>query len=378
MTVPSSLEERFLENMRGLELGAPPVRLLVAVSGGLDSVTLLYLLRFCARELPLEISVAHLDHAMRPDSASDARWVRGLCEAWVLPLVSSRLERRPAGETGARAARYRFLRQAALDEAARFVVTGHHADDQAETVLFRAVRGTGLGGLAGMPPISDAGVLRPLLPFWREELLRFARERRLAWREDSTNASADAARNVIRLEILPRLESEVAPAARRNLLRLAQLAGEAESALQREAARAEAEIVRDDAGWAILARRRLRAYDSTIGTRIVRNLLRRFGVVLGRTGTRRALQFIMRAPSGRVLALPDGVRIELELEAARVGRPVPRLEDEPLAIERLAPGEQMQAPVRIGGRAYLARVRVARCNGESETAEPGLHGLVPL
>ena len=339
------------------------------MSGGRDSVSLLYLLRFRARSLPLDLTVAHLDHAMRPQSAADALWVRGLCRAWGVPLVSERLAKPPRGETEAREARYAFLRRAADGTGARFIVTGHHADDQAETVLFRALRGTGLAGLAGMAALSPAGVLRPLLPFWREEIEEFARERGLRWREDHTNRETGAARNRIRLELFPLIEREVAPGARRSLVALARLAREAEDALQRETRRAMAELHREEGGWAILARVRLRDYDSPIGTRIVRNVLRHFGVVLGRTGTRRALQFIIQAPSGRVMELPAGVRVELEFDLARIGRPSPPSPDEPLAIETLGPGDRIEKPLRIGGRLHRARVAVGPWTGPSATPD---------
>src|SRR5690606_16771359 len=119
----------------------------------------------------------------RDGSAGDALWARGLCAAWEVPLDVERLASTPRGEAEARAARYEFLRRVAEARGADLVATAHHADDQAETVLFRAVRGTGLKGLAGIAPLGN-GLVRPLLPLWRRDIERYARERGLAWRTD--------------------------------------------------------------------------------------------------------------------------------------------------------------------------------------------------
>lgn len=374
--MPESLPTRFLDNLRALGVGGEPARLLVAVSGGRDSMTLLHLLRFHARELPLALTVAHLDHAMREESADDARWLRGVCAAWELPMVEARLSRPARGETEARSARYAFLRRAAREAKATFVVTAHHADDQAETVLFRVLRGTGLAGLAGIPGRSRSGLLRPLLPFWREEIDAYAAAARLGWREDATNRSPGAARNRIRLELLPLVEREVAPGARRNLVALAGLAAEAEAAIEREVARAMAEAVREEGEETVLARGKVREYDSAIASRIVRNSLRRFGVVPGRTGTRRALQFISQAPSGRELELPEGVRIRVEFDAARLARASAPAEDLPLVIDTL--GGRLEGRVRVGGREYGVTAGVGSGPGEPGGEPGGWRVALPL
>ena len=349
-----SLEERFLEHLRELGLGDEPAHLLVAVSGGCDSVVLLHLFRFAARSVPLSLTAAHLDHCMRPSSEADARWVAGLCAAWGIPLVEGRLETPPRSEDEARTARYSFLAGAARQAGARYVATGHHADDQAETVLFRVLRGTGLSGLAGMPPISSRGILRPLLPFWRDELREFALSRDLRWREDPTNSSLDPARNRLRNEILPAIERSIAPGARRSLVSLADLAAEGEAALERETARASDALLSEEGTHTLLARASLRDYDSTIASRVLRNALRRFGLVLDRTGTRTALQFITHSTSGRVMQLPGGVSIRLEFDTARISAAGATPDDEPLV---LGSPEDPGGVTRIGGRSYRVSAR---------------------
>jgi tRNA(Ile)-lysidine synthase len=371
-----SLEARFAAHFRSLRLErAGP--LVVAVSGGCDSVTLLFLLRFCLREPHLRLVVAHLDHAMRPGSEGDARWVAGLCAAWQLPLVRHRLPHPPRGEAEARVERYAFLRRAAADQGARYILTAHHADDQAETVLYRALRGAGLAGLGGMAAVSDSGVVRPLLPFWREEIERFARARDVRWRSDPTNRSPDVVRNRIRLSLLPWLEREVAPGARRSLVSLAALAREAEATLEREAERAACEVAHEEKGVVVLARPRMRDYDSATGSRILRKLLRRFGVVLSRTGTRTALQFITDAASGRELQLPGGVRIRLEFEVARIAGEGPPPEDVPFQLTLEQAAARVQGSATIGGQCFGVAAGVAPWQ-RTDAPEPAERAALPL
>lgn len=316
MTDPLRLEDAVREHLAALSGEAGPVRLLVALSGGCDSVTLLYLLRFPLRRPGLRLEAAHVDHAMRPASAADAAWVRGLCAAWGVPLHETRLSAAPTSEASAREARYEFLRRRAASLDA-WIATAHHADDQAETVLFRAVRGTGLRGLGGIRARAG-GVVRPLLPFWRDDIQRYARARGLAWRTDETNAIAGPARNRLRHRVLPLIEEEISGAARRNLVSLAGLAREAEAALERIAAGAARDLITWEDGVPSVARDRLHLYDPAIRVRVLRRLLRRYGIVLDRAGTRRALQFITDARSGRQMPLSSALRIEIEFDRARL------------------------------------------------------------
>lgn len=374
---PPTLERRFLDRLRALGVGAEPAHLLVAVSGGCDSVTLLHLLRGAARALPLRLTVAHLDHAMRPESADDARWLAGLCQAWEFPLVSERLPSAPRSEAAARRERYRFLRRVAESTGADHVLTAHHADDQAETVLFRVLRGTGLRGLSGIPARTPSGVLRPLLAFRRAELEEYAIRMALAWRSDASNGELTIARNRLRHRLLPEAE-RVAPGARRSLLRLARLAREAEKALARQAKAAEAAVVREERGELLLARGALRDYDPAIASRVVRSVLRRFGVVPGRAGTRTALQFITDAAGGRELQLPRGVRILIEFDEARVRAGGPEDGgDAPVRLPEPLPRGAREAPLTVGGFAYRVSFRVGEWSGE-EAPAGAMEALVPL
>ena len=220
-------------------------------------------------------------------------------------------------------------------------------------MLFRVLRGTGIAGLAGIPERGEGGLIRPLLPFWRAQLRAYARENGLRWRRDPGNRTLGPARNRIRNDLLPRIEETLAPAARRSLVRLARLARAQEDEWTVLAERAAAECVRWEGAGAALVRDRLAAYDSPVAARVVRGVLRRFGVVPGRAGTRSALQFITSAPSGRVLLLPGGThRVRSDLGLARVEP----LGDAPPADRSLViGGGEGEEAARVGGRELRVR-----------------------
>lgn len=198
-------------------LWSPRARLLVAVSGGADSVALLHALTVLRPKWRLTLRVAHLDHALRDGSVQDAEFVRQLCAAWHIPAAIERRDVQAACEArgwsledGARRVRYQFLLETARRYSASRVVLAHTADDQAETVLMRLLRGTGLMGLGAIPVMrpleDDIQVVRPLLGVWRRQVTAYLRQAHLPHREDETNRDERFVRNRIRHELLPLLE----------------------------------------------------------------------------------------------------------------------------------------------------------------------------
>jgi tRNA(Ile)-lysidine synthase len=188
----------------------------VAVSGGADSVCLLYVLLELAPRWDLHLSVLHLDHGLRgEESRQDAEFVRGLAGRLGLPLClrETSVGQSPDNlEQAAREARLDFFRETIASGGVQRVATGHTRSDQAETVLFRFLRGSGTAGLAGIRPVTSEGIVRPLIEVERSEVRRFLLERGIAWREDSTNESLQFARNRIRRELLPQIAREWNPA----------------------------------------------------------------------------------------------------------------------------------------------------------------------
>lgn len=188
-------------------------RVLVAVSGGADSVALLRVLHVLRHELGIGLYAAHLDHQLRGEAArEDAAFVAGLSEGLGIPCTVDALDVRALAqrekrslEDAAREVRYTFLRRVADQVGARKVAMGHTLDDQAETVLFRLFRGSGRRGLAGIPPQRDGLFVRPLLETSRCQILAYLKEIGQPFRTDASNTDLRFARNRIRHELMPGL-----------------------------------------------------------------------------------------------------------------------------------------------------------------------------
>ncbi|MEI8176561.1 MAG: tRNA lysidine(34) synthetase TilS [Candidatus Omnitrophota bacterium] len=207
-------------------------RVLVGVSGGPDSVALLYLLDALSEEYQLTIMIAHLDHMIRKGaSEKDALFVRRLGEKLRLPVIVDaadipRIARQQklSLETAARNIRYDFFLKAAKECAAHKIALAHTADDQAETVLMRLIRGAGIRGLSGIPPvreISDVAIIRPLIETPKESILRFLKEKRVSFCEDLSNREVRYFRNRVRCQLIPLLEREFNPEIRSVLAKTA-------------------------------------------------------------------------------------------------------------------------------------------------------------
>lgn len=206
--------------------GDRPHPVVVGVSGGADSVCLLHLLAGLAQPWHLALRVAHLDHNVRPDSAADAAFVKGLADELGLPFHSRRLSSEEISEVdnnleaGLRQLRYAFFADVAgtsdcqSDVQRPTIAVAHNADDQAETILMHALRGSGLSGLAGMRPVTHLPnrtspvplrLVRPLLDVPRTHILQYLDDHEIPWREDPSNREMRFARNWLRHQILPEL-----------------------------------------------------------------------------------------------------------------------------------------------------------------------------
>ena len=218
-------------------------RVIVAVSGGADSIALLHLLVEAGFT---NLVIAHFNHHLRGRaSQADAAFVARLAEKLALPLELGggdvrdlAKEEKLSLETVARQARYDFLAAVAKKHHTRSVLVAHHADDQVETCLFQFLRGSGAAGLAGMKPHSQRtldGVAltihRPLLGVPKQQLLDYLKEHKLRYREDASNAVAEASRNKIRLKLLPLIEELLGPSFRAAIVRNARIFSEEEEFL---------------------------------------------------------------------------------------------------------------------------------------------------
>ena len=197
-------------------------RILVGVSGGPDSVTLLHVLNSLKKEYSLNIIIAHLDHKFRgEESAADRKFCEDLAKKYNLEIMWEEIdvpgiakEKGISPEEAARLARYDFFKRAAKEKNIHKIAVGHTRDDQAETVLMRIIRGAGMKGLGGISPVKEMGgnkIIRPLIEVSRKEVEDFIAEEHLRFRKDSSNEKTIFTRNKIRLELIPLLEKDFNP-----------------------------------------------------------------------------------------------------------------------------------------------------------------------
>ena len=189
-----------------MQIALKPASYIVAVSGGVDSVALLDML-VKSNKPAVKLVVAHLDHGMRAESADDAQFVKDLANSYSLEFVTNQAKLgSKASEASARQARYLFLLKAKHDHQAQAIVTAHHHDDLLETAILNLLRGTGRRGLSSLQ--SKPELLRPLLQLSKTELIDYAKQQQLSWREDATNQDQTYLRNHIRHQICPKLSQQ--------------------------------------------------------------------------------------------------------------------------------------------------------------------------
>lgn len=263
--------ERFLREQQLI----PCNGIVIGLSGGADSVCLLFLMHEVASEYAIPLHAVHVHHGIRGNSAdADALFCEKLCERLSIPFHMYRIdvpkEAKEQGigeEEAGRTARYRCFRETAENVGASFVAVAHHRDDNAETVLFRMCRGTGIRGLCGIPKVStpfadsDIRLIRPLLSFGRDEICEELKRRNESYRTDETNNGNDYTRNYIRNEVLPIL-AKVNDGA---TIHIAALADQAEQVMEVIAAETE------------------RAYNMSVsGNKVLREELGRFPEIIRR------------------------------------------------------------------------------------------------
>ena len=301
------LERRVREFISAEGMLTPGEGVVVAVSGGPDSVALLRLLHDLDKsqgrggkgEGASPLHVAHLNHMLRgEESEGDERFVQGLASGLGLGFTTKRVDVRQeaarekcAIEEAARRARYSFFEGLARELGMKVVAVGHTADDNAETVLHRIIRGTGLTGLAGMRPVREISrgsgirLIRPLLSTWRQEVLDYLREKDVSYRIDSSNLQAGYLRNRIRLELLPLL-GEYNPRVKESLVRLAETAGKEYAVLEGEARKIiEAGLTREETSY-ILETTLLKGQASFLQHLVFREVLGQIGLPLKRVASK--------------------------------------------------------------------------------------------
>ncbi len=315
---------------------------MVAVSGGADSVALLDILHGLAEELSLSLIVAHVDHGIQSDSPTVRQSVAALAKQYALPFESTELKLGPgATETEARRARYAWLREVQQRRAAPYLVTAHHQDDQIETIVLRALRGSAPAGLAGIASRARGGLVRPLLPFTRRELVAYASLRGLAAHDDPANRDPRHLRSWVRTTLLPLLSERLGPRVNADLLSLGRHAARERHAWDRVLDLVpELALETHETGFTV-ARHVLCGYDNGLSVALLRAAARRVGLVLGPNRARQLVRLAGR-PSGRRLPLGRSWTADVSFDRLRVTRAAPGEMD--CALEHVWPsGERGSA-----------------------------------
>jgi len=298
--VRAKLERHVAAAARSRHLFAAGDHLLVAVSGGPDSVALLSVLASLAPSMRLTLSALHLNYGLRGDeSDEDARFVSRLCAELEVPLICELVDlsrtsgpgKRMSLQANAREARYTALQRAAEALGASKIALGHTADDQAETLLMWMLRGSGAAGLAGIRPLRDAVYVRPLLDVSRTDVLTYLNAKDRPFRTDSSNAKPVYLRNRIRHELLPLLK-RFNPAVVRALTRQADILRDEDACLDR--------WVTDWVGRHVLA-----AGDRSLA--VLRSALLEQPIALQRRVIRRVMQRVAGGPHGPTFGAVDAV-----------------------------------------------------------------------
>jgi len=254
-----------IQVMQSNVLQQPLSHILIGVSGGADSVALLHAMlniKHQASNIKHQLSVAHLNHGIRPEAADDAHFVETLCNNLNIPFYTATVDVPALAasngislEMAARDARYKFFAEISLQCGADAVATAHNRDDQAETLLLKLCRGAGSTGLNGISPsttIQDFRVIRPMLDVSRDEVEDFLKSQNLTWREDATNTDIKIKRNFIRHKILPQLEEHLNPRIKEALARTTSILREDNAYMEHQAATAlkksEVRIQESEAG----------------------------------------------------------------------------------------------------------------------------------
>jgi len=293
---------------------------IVAVSGGPDSTALLHLLSRLAPELDLRLEVAHFDHGVRASSSADGERTGDLSARLGLPFHLGAPDRPlNVDQASLRDSRYGWLAAITRSRNADRLAVGHHADDQAETVLFRVMRGTDLRGLGGIPARREA-IVRPLLPFRRWELIEYLELLSETWIEDPSNADPRWVRARLRADVLPAVEL-ACPGATARLVNLGRAAQAATDLVEGLAARLLGESVLPSArpGRVELARDRLLRAGTELQSLALIVLARTAGIALSAGGTRAGVEFISVGRSGSRVAIGGGLEVAREFDRIVIG-----------------------------------------------------------
>ena len=323
--------KRTIDYYRLLERGD---RLIVGVSGGVDSMVLLHLLNACRQTFNLSLVVAHVNHGFRPEeSEREAELVQKESARFRLPFEYGKFNVREfqkreglSPQDAARRIRFHFFDDLLHKHHAQKIALGHNADDQVETVLLRLIRGSGLRGLKGILPLRERKVIRPLLEVWREEIDSFAFEKKVPFLPDSSNLRKDYLRNRIRLDVIPFIEKEYQPHFKETLLKTSAILREEDDYLERGTEEAYQKIVHEAKGTLSFKWSEYQSLHRAVQWRVIRKMVERVHdgrMVLedgGEADVLRVFQNLHQASPSFLSELSHGFWIEKRYDVVLLGK----------------------------------------------------------
>ncbi len=311
-------------------------RVVVAVSGGGDSIALLHILFQLRYELGIDLYVAHLNHQLRNSARRDEQFVRGVCEKLHVPFISRSLPRNAFQNSGsieeiAREYRFSFLLKTAKIKKAHAIALGHTQDDLAETVMMRILRGTGLMGIRGILPkrtIHGFCFIRPLLDVSRSEIESFLKKEKISFCLDPTNRSNKFLRNRIRLQLIPQLQKEYNPKLKGILAHLSNTLGEDYDYLEQEARKSFLNIVQqEDRRYLRLDIGRLQKLHRALKRLVIRLAIEQLNGDINAMTFRHLAEIedlIENRPKGSIVHLPKALSIRVDDRSVIINRSPPK------------------------------------------------------
>ena len=290
-------------------------KIIVGLSGGADSVALLHVLCSLKEEFGWSMTAVHIHHGLRGKEADgDAAFAEEVCAEWGVSCIVRKVDvkaeakaRKLGEEETGRLLRYAAFREIAGEEG--YIAVAHHRKDQAETMLMRLCRGTGLKGLTGMSPVREK-ICRPLLRCSRAEIEQYCKENNLIWREDATNQEEAYTRNKLRLRVLPLLE-DINPKAVEHMAETAELLSAEEDFLEQQAAACYEAVIGDGPqGEVHLKRKELQALHPAMGKRVLRKAMAVFLQTDISQAQIEALEDLLEKETGKSRDFLEGVHAE--------------------------------------------------------------------
>ncbi len=321
------MKEQVLDYIRRYQMIEKGDHVITGVSGGADSVCLLFVLVLLQDELDLKLTAVHVDHQLRGEKArEDAAFTEQLCKKWKVayrqysyPVGDIAAKRGISVEEAGRQVRYECFETVRAASHGDKIAVAHNEDDQAETVLMNLVRGSGLKGLGGIPPVRER-IVRPLLGTKRSQIEAFLAEQGIAYRTDQTNFEDDYTRNKLRLHVLPYLKKEINNQVVTHISESSEIIQQADAYIWKEAEKADAAHVCDTGKGRLLNQSLQTGEAEIIQNYVILKELR------GVAGTQRDLTAVhIRAVSGlfdkqtgRKVTLPYGITAERTYEGIEI------------------------------------------------------------